>query len=102
MAADERISMNKKTKWSLMQMCLKYVVEAKNLQEFCDKYHRQTEHDKWYMDDEYMEKLRNEVQKDGCTFFPKGSTVTGDHCAFIPGISDDSRRFMQQMKNNAK
>ena len=58
---------------------LKYEVKADSLQEFCDLYHRRgAYHDRGeeYMKADY-ESHKKDMERDGFTFIPAGSTTTG-------------------------
>ena len=57
----------------------KYAVEANSLEEFCDRYHRHgAYHDRGeeYMKADY-EHHKEEMERDGFTFIPQGSSTTG-------------------------
>lgn len=57
----------------------KYAVEAESLEDFCDRYHRRgAYHDRGeeYMQADY-ESHKKEMERDGFTFIPAGSTTTG-------------------------
>lgn len=59
---------------------LKYAVKADSLEEFCDKYHRRgAYHDRGeeYMKFDY-EDHKVELEREGFTFIPQGSSTTGD------------------------
>lgn len=57
----------------------KYAVKADSLEEFCDLYHRRgAYHDRGeeYMKADY-ESHKKDMERDGFTFIPAGSTTTG-------------------------
>lgn len=57
----------------------KYAVKADSLQEFCNMYHRRgAYHDRGeeYMKADYEDHKR-ELERDGFTFIPQGSSTTG-------------------------
>lgn len=58
----------------------KYAVQANSLLDFCDRYHRRgAYHDRGaeYMQFDY-EDHKKELERDGFTFIPGGSSTTGD------------------------
>lgn len=57
----------------------KYAVKADNLRDFCDRYHRPgAYHDRGeeYMEYDY-EGHKKEMEREGFTFIPQGSSTTG-------------------------
>ena len=66
----------------------KYAVEAKSLEDFCDRYHRRgAYHDRGeeYMKADY-EDHKKELERDGFTFIPQGSSTTGDVVSYYGKI----------------
>ena len=67
---------------------MKYAVEAKSLEEFCDRYHRRgAYHDRGeeYMKYDY-EDHKKELERDGFTIIPQGSSTTGDTVSYYGNI----------------
>ena len=67
---------------------LKYAVEANSLEEFCDRYHRKgAYHDRGteYMRSDY-ESHKEEMEREGFTFIPQGSSTTGDIVSYYGKI----------------
>lgn len=59
---------------------LKYNVKAESLEDFCDRYHRRGayhERGEEYMRCDY-EDHKKELERDGFTIIPQGSSSTGD------------------------
>lgn len=57
----------------------KYAVKADSLKEFCDQYHRPGayhERGEKYMQADYQSH-KEELERDGFTFIPQGSSTTG-------------------------
>ena len=66
----------------------KYAVDAKSLEDFCDRYHRRgAYHDRGeeYMKCDY-EDHKKELERDGFTFIPHGSSTTGDVVSYYGKI----------------
>ena len=66
----------------------KYAVEAKSLEEFCDRYHRRgAYHDRGeeYMKADY-EDHKKDMERDGFTIIPGGSSTTGDVVSYYGNI----------------
>lgn len=66
----------------------KYAVEARSLEDFCDRYHRRgAYHDRGeeYMQYDY-EDHKKEMERDGFTFIPPGSSTTGDVVSYYGKI----------------
>lgn len=67
---------------------MKYAVEARDLKDFCDRYHRKgAYHDrgKEYMRFDY-EDHKKEMERDGFTIIPQGSSTTGDVVSYYGKI----------------
>lgn len=63
----------------LFEMFKKYAVKADSLEEFCNMYHRRgAYHDRGeeYMKADYEDHKR-ELERDGFTIIPQGSSTTG-------------------------
>jgi len=68
------------TKMDFFNMFKKYMVQAESVKDFCEKYHRRDAyHDRGaeYMDVDLQSHIK-ELEQDGYTIIPKGSSVTGD------------------------
>lgn len=64
---------------TLYERFKKYEVKAESLREFCDRYHRRgAYHDRGedYMQFDY-EDHKKELERDGYTIIPQGSSTTG-------------------------
>ena len=67
---------------------LKYAVEAKSLEDFCDRYHRRgAYHDRGddYIKADY-EDHKKELERDGFTIIPHDSSITGDIVSYYGRI----------------
>lgn len=66
----------------------KYEVKADSLKEFCEKYHRRGayhERGEEYMEYDYEDHMKD-MEKDGYTIIPQGSSTTGDIVSYYGEI----------------
>lgn len=71
--------MKEKSNYDPFESFKKYEVKAENLRDFCGRYHRHgAYHDRGeeYMQSDY-ESHKKELERDGFTIIPRGSSTTG-------------------------
>lgn len=65
----------------------KYAVKAKNLKDFCEKYHIPGKLTAFNREDDYNAH-KAELEKYGYTIIPKGTSITGQTVSYYGGITE--------------